>query len=264
MKIAVVDDEKIILDGIVRILKRCQPKDEVVSFTNPETAYRELSENPCDVLFLDIDMPYIDGITLAKKMKAENPKINVIFSTAYPQYTGEALTLHASGYLLKPVTEAKIRKEMEDLRYPVTFGNEEGISIKAFGNFEVFYGGEPVRFRYSKTRELLAFLVDRCGVCVTNKEIQAVLWEDDTADKTSYLKQLRKDLTDRMDSCGCGDAIVRRRGAIGIIPDKVFCDYFEWLQGTARGINAYNGEYMSQFEWAKETRVSLEMKETAE
>jgi hypothetical protein len=67
-----------------------------------------------------------------------------------------------------------------------------------------------------------------------------------------------------MDSCGCGDAIVRRRGAIGIIPDKVFCDYFEWLQGTARGINAYNGEYMSQFEWAKETRVSLEMKETAE
>ena len=260
MRIAVVDDEKIVLDGIMRIILRCMPDAEVRGYQIPEQALEALVKEPADVVFVDIDMPFMDGISFARKLKARCPTANIVFSTAYPQYTAQAMDLHASGYLLKPVTEAKICRELEDLRYPVAYGAAESITIKAFGNFEAFYKGEPLRFRYSKTRELLAFLVDRCGVCVTNQEIQAVLWDDDT-DKTSYLKQLRKDLTDRFDECGCGDALIRRRGSLGIVQEKGFCDYFEWLRGTARGINAYHGEYMSQFAWAKDTHAAINLKQ---
>ena len=257
MRIAVVDDEEIILEGTMRTLRRCWPKDEVIGFQDPVEALVALTKSPCDVVFLDIDMPGLDGMYLARQLKMASPQTNLIFATAYPQFANEALDLHASGYLLKPLTEEVIRREMTDLRYPVELSKDKGLYVKAFGNFDVFFNGNPVRFRYTKTKELFAYLIDRRGNSATNQEIQSVMWEDGT-DKTSYLKQLRKDLADRLDECRCGSILIKRRGCMSVAPDKIDCDYYEWIRGTARGINAYNGEYMSQYRWAETTRTSLD------
>ena len=64
-------------------------------------------------------MPLINGIELAKKLKKNNPLINVIFVTAYNNYALDAYNIHASGYIMKPAKADKVKKELDALRYEV-------------------------------------------------------------------------------------------------------------------------------------------------
>lgn len=58
----------------------------------------------------------VSGIDVAKQLKEIIPDINIIFVTGYDEYTKDAMAIHASGYIEKPVTAGKVRKETEDLR----------------------------------------------------------------------------------------------------------------------------------------------------
>ena len=73
-------------------------------------------DNPVDVAFLDIQMRGLSGVELAEALRLQNPAVNLIFVTGYDQYTGDAMALPASGYILKPVNNAKIEKELSALR----------------------------------------------------------------------------------------------------------------------------------------------------
>ena len=258
-RILIVDDEQIIRDGAARIVAQCMPGAELVVCGTPTEALDEAEKQSFDVAFLDIEMPGMSGVDLAKMIKKVSPDTNIIFSTAYQQYAGEAFSLHASGYINKPLTIDKVSAELENLRHPINETDDKGLRVQAFGNFEVFYDGQPLRFKYSKTKELLAYLIDRNCAVVNIGEIKATLWDDDE-DRSSYIKQLRKDLVDTLKDVGAGDAIVVMRGGIGVIPSKVKCDFFDYLAGDPKGINAYHGEYMQQYSWAEVTHGSLEMR----
>ena len=261
MNILIVEDEPIQLEGMVEVVRHCEPQADIVSCENAEDALAAAERISCDIAFLDIELPGKDGLSLAKQLKSRRPQVNIIFTTAYPHYTGSAMDIHASGYILKPVTEAKVRHELDDLRHPVN-KEEKKLVIQAFGNFEVFFRGKPVPFRYSKTKEMLAYLTDRMGALVTGREIRAVLWEDSNEDKSSYYKQLRKDLFDTLRMTGCENAVIGVRGALGIIPENVVCDYYNWLKQTSQATSLYHGEYMQQYSWAETTHGSLEMRNT--
>ena len=257
IKILVVDDEKIIREGAAAVIEKCEPDSEITLCETPMKALDSVKKDSYDIAFLDIEMPGMTGIELAKKIKKISPTTNIIFCTAYPQYAGDAISLHASGYITKPVTVDKVKAELADLRHPIE-SKEEGLSVQAFGNFEVFFNGNPVKFKYSKTKELLAYLVDRSCAVVDSAEIQAVLWED--KDNTNYYKQLRKDLIDTLKELGQEGAIEAIRGGMGIVPGKIKCDFFDYLSGTPQGINSYHGEYMQQYSWAEVTHGTLEMR----
>ena len=260
IRILIVDDEKIIRDGAVAIVSQVMPTAELVACGTPEEAIEEAEKKKFEVAFLDVEMPGMSGVELAKKIKKISPQTNIIFSTAYQKYAGEAFSLHASGYITKPLTVEKVSAELENLRHPIEAGDDRGLRVQAFGNFEVFYNGQPLRFKYSKTKELLAYLVDRNCAVVNIGEIKTTLWDDDE-DRSSYIKQLRKDLVDTLKDVGAGDAIVVMRGGIGIVPAKIRCDFFDYLAGEPKGINAYHGEYMQQYSWAEVTHGSLEMRD---
>lgn len=261
INIMALDDEKIALEGMVDIIKNVVPDASVHGFQNSMEAMEYAESTPCQIAFLDIEMSGMNGIHLAKKLKLQTPDINIIFTTGYSEYTGDAFDLHASGYILKPVTEEKIRREIEDLRHPVIYRQKKRVRIMAFGNFEVFIDEKPVKFQYTKTKELLAYLVDRHGAMCTNGELIGILWEDDENPRSriSYLKNLRTDLISTLQRGGCDDILMRKRGAIGIVPDKVQCDYYEWLEGNIQGINSYRGEYMEQYTWSELTHGELEI-----
>ena len=123
-------------------------------------------------------MKGMTGISLVKRLKFINPKMNIIFTTGYSDYAGDAFGIRASGYVLKPATAEKIREEIENLRYPVECPTAQGLRIQTFGNFEVFADGRPPQFKYAKAKELLAYLVDRRGALCSNKEIIGILWEE--------------------------------------------------------------------------------------
>ena len=161
-------------------------------------------------------------------------------------------------------TIARLKEEIDSVKIlhtkqlypPPTSPPRAFARLQAFGEFKIFIGESPVKFRYSRTKELLAVLTDRKGAFCSNEMLVAVLWEDEAKPKkTDYLRRLRKDLLDTLDSFGQKDIILCRRGEMALDTSKVQCDYYDFLSG--RATVPYSGEYMRQYSWAEETNARL-------
>lgn len=247
MRILLVDDEELQLLRLVNTVKSVLKDEELLSFSNPDKALEEAKKNRIDLAFLDIEMPHMNGIQLAKKLKSIHPQTKVIFVTAYDNYALDAFKVHASGYVTKPVNVDKIKKELEQLEGLVELQPTKKIQIKCFGNFEVFYHGEPVKFAYQKSKEVVAYLVDREGSMVNINELNAVLWEED---HKSYLRNLIADIKNSLTAINCGDVFIKRHNECAIDINKVDCDAFEYKKDNPDAVRMYRGEYMIQYPWA--------------
>ena len=211
-----------------------------------------------DIVFLDIEMPGMSGIQLAEKMVEKNPDCKIIFCTSYAQYALDAIQLHIGGYmgyLLKPITKEALEEEIRYIKGKLPISYE--IRVKCFGHFEVFYKGEPIRFKRSKTKELFAFLIDKNGAGVTVRQICARLWDDDSNDKknANYVYQLFDDLRATLSTIGAEDLLLKKGYFYSFDPLKVSCDFYEYMQ---TGKPEFYGEYMTQYSWAEETTAMLE------
>ena len=254
MKIIAVDDEQIALEGLLDVISEAAPNAELNGFEYPEDALVFVDGHDCNIAFLDVEMAEMSGVELAEQLKLRNPDINIIFATGYEEYRKEAYDLHASGYLTKPITVEKVKKELGDLRRPIP--NRKRMRVQAFGNFEAYIDGKPIAFRYSKTKEVLAYLIDRKGALCTLSELQAIIFEDDGGHE-SYMKSLRRDLLETLEAADCGNVIVQQRGKLGIVPENLECDYYDWCDGKRAGI-VWHGEYMAQYSWSEYTAAMLE------
>ena len=254
MKIIAVDDESIALEGLMDMIAEVTPDAELHGFEYPEDALAYVDSHECNIAFLDVEMVGMSGVQLAEQLKARNPDINIIFATGFEEYRKEAYDLHASGYLTKPITAEKVRCELFDLRRPIP--NRKRMRVQTFGNFEAYIDGRPIAFKYSKTKELLAYLVDRKGALCPSAELQAVIFEDDGGHE-SYMKSLRRDLLETLEAAGCGNVVAQQRGKLGIVPDNLDCDYYDWCDGKRMGI-VWHGEYMAQYSWSEYTAGVLE------
>lgn len=248
MKILLVDDEELQLIRLEKSVKKAIGEDGVLfSYSNPVLALKENKDNPFDIAFLDIDMPIINGLVLAKSLKKINPVINIIFVTAYDNYALEAYKMHASGYISKPVSEQKVKVELDGLRYPVENKSSKGLYVKCFGNFEVFYDGLPLKFSYQKSKEVFAYLIDREGSSANINELNAVMWEED---HKSYLRNLIADIQKTLKECHCEDVFIKKHNECSIDVSKVNCDAYEYRKNNPNAIRMYRGEYMIQYSWA--------------
>ncbi len=249
MVILAMDDEILALKSIIKSISKEEPKAEVYGFRDADEAYAFLNTTKVDVAFLDIQMRGVSGIDVAKYIKSKYPRANIVFTTGFSEYQQEAFQMRASGYVLKPISNEKIRLELDNLRFPIEKVSEKRVRFQVFGNFEVYLDGQALKFKYDKTKEMLAYLVDRKGAMCSRRELMAVLWEDDT--HTSYFSNIRADLLNTLKEKGISNIINKQRGHIGIVAEEVDCDFFDWLKGTPSGINAYRGEYMSQYSWGE-------------
>ena len=255
MTIFAIDDDPKALRVLCRAIAEAAPDAEIREFDQPADVIAAVGDGEVpDVLFSDANMPGMSGVELAKALKFRCPRLNVIFATGYDDYMRDALSLHASGYLKKPITAEDVRVELDNLRYPVR-PSPHRVRFQCFGNFEVYIDGHPVIFRREKTKEYLAYLVDRETLC-TGAEIAATLWDGNV--NPSYLRTLRKDLTDTFTAAGCGDVLINAWQLRGIRADLVDCDYYDWKRGKPWAISAYRGEYMTQYSWAELAHGTIE------
>ncbi len=258
MTILAIDDEELALIGLVNSIKAAAPGVNVISFRDGEKAMEEVDLKDVDVAFLDIEMAGVHGVDLGRKFLSINPRLNLIFTTGYREYMEEAFDLHVSGYVLKPVTPEKIKKEFENLRYEIH--NDAGtgrLYVRTFGEFEIFYNGAPVQFGYARSKELIAVLVDNYGAMMTIGKIEDTLWEDDLSRHDSYIRNLLADITQTFKKYGQGDVIIRRRGIVGIDPTKIDCDYYDLLRSKTPKQSGFSGEYMAQYSWGEVTLGKL-------
>jgi len=253
MKILAIDDIKPALKLLTASIADVCPSAEIFPFVKTSELLAFAKDNPCDIAFLDIEMGNMSGLALAKELKDQNPKINIIFVTAHSQYASKAFELHPSGYVLKPATPEAVENEIKNLRHPLIQKNNAPLYVQTFGNFEVFSYGVPLKFRYHKAKELFAYLIDNNGAGVTANEICAALWENkpDTENLKTYVRKLISELTRKLKELGAEDVLIRQYKNIAVAPDKIICDSYGFMKGDPACVNAYKGKYMSQYSWAE-------------
>lgn len=115
VKAVIIDDEQPICDEIEYLLKKHHDVKVQGTFNNCFDAMAYITEYRPDVIFLDIKMPGISGLEMAKKlMILANPPL-VVFITAFQKHALEAFDTPAIGYIIKPVTEAKLSVVMQKI-----------------------------------------------------------------------------------------------------------------------------------------------------
>jgi len=259
LHILLVDDEELALRNLARAVMKAVPDCELLTAQDALTALGILESFRVDVIFADMEMPGMNGIKFADEARKLREDYNIIFTTAYSEYALEAIRRRASGYLLKPVRVEDIQRELEHLRYPLAGEAEKPLRAVCFGRFEVYHHDTVIHFPRKAEREILAWLVDLRGGGSNTEELCRILWEDpaERARRRDYLRVLYNSLRKTLDTFGCADALVKHPNYFAIDPTMIDCDYYNMLQGKADAINAWHGEYMSQYAWAQHTVEEL-------
>lgn len=132
---------------------------------------------------------------------------------------------------------------------------EDKLEVQCFGTFEVIWKGMPLMFSRGQTKELFAYLINRMGAACTSEEIARALWpgEDDLKFLISNIRILVSDLKRIFGSIGKEDLLIIQGGRIAIRMEGIDCDYYRMLAGDMDAVNAFHGEYMSQYSWAEIT-----------
>ena len=261
MTIVCVDDEALVLGLTVSLCRELPQRPQAEGFQRANDAIRWLQTNPADIALLDINLPDMDGITLAAKLKELQPDIAVIFLTGYAEYALDAFGLHASGYLLKPVNPERLAEEIAFAMKGGPRAKEKArVSVRTFGEFDVLLDGSPIIFERARAKELLAFLIDRQGGFVTRANVFSALWENGLYDR-SMQKQLDvviRSLRTTLEHYGIGDIIEIQKGSLRAVPEKLDCDLYRFFGGDADAAGAYHGEYMNAYSWASPTEAYMD------
>ena len=264
MRIYAIDDEPKMRQLLHRAIAEAAPEAEILDFAHVSEVMDAIADRDRlpDVVFSDIRMPGMDGLELAVRIKRAAPDAKIVFVTGYSSYAVDAYRLHASGYILKPVDAARIREELDNLA-PAPAAETGKLSVRCFGNFDVFWQGKPLLFGRKQTRELFAFLIDREGKVCTAEEISTALWEDepDMHVTKSRIRKLISDMRSTLASIGMENLLIRRSGQTAIRRDMVDCDYYRMLDGDVGSVNAFHGVYMAQYSWAELTEGRLHFRE---
>ncbi len=258
MVIIAVDDEQGALSLLSDAITSASPDADLNTFNSPEEALKFADKTRIDIAFLDIRMFTMTGLELADKLKVTNPKMNIIFVTGYDEFTLDAIYLHASGYITKPVTRAKVKEQMDNLLHPM--GNQkERFFAQTFGNFEFFVDGKPLSFPRKKSKELLALLIDRDGTSLTTEQIAAVLYEDRNYDRKlkNLLMPIIRCLQETLSNAGAGEVLVKTWGHLSVDTTKFRCDAYDYNAGNVDAINRFRGEYMANYSWAEERSANF-------
>lgn len=259
MRAICVDDERAAVNLLVALCQKLPQLDEVTGFTDPREALEWMEVHPVELALLDVDMPEVDGLKLARIIQERYPNTAIIFVTGYPQFAVDAFALHASGYLLKPIDRERLSREVDHALKGRPSTKRHTIEVQTFGNFNFLVDGRVIGFGRAKAKELMAFLVDRRGNGVTRSQIAAALWEDHAYDRPiqKQMDVLIRNVKTALRECDISELVTIENGVLRLRPELLDCDLYRFLGGEEDAIRAFHGEYMTPYPWAEETTAEL-------
>jgi len=191
IKAMVVDDERLLAEYVSDLLARFD--FEIVGFfSNPCIALEKIKSLGPEVLFLDIEMPELNGLELAEKAYQCGYEGEIVFITAYNQYAIEAFTVNALDYLLKPVLEKDLERTVLRLRKrlgaarPICTPTPQTqlLKITVLGSLYVCKeDGQQIRWTTSKCAELFVFMLLQKGKKISKDRLMEVLFPDKNQEK---------------------------------------------------------------------------------
>lgn len=256
MKIIYVDDEKVQLENFRLTVEGMEGVDSLNLFSDSMQAYEWVKTHPTDVAFLDIEMPKMNGIEFAEKLKKLNRKICVVFVTAYDQYMLNAFGVRAAGYLLKPYTRMDIENELENARFLIGESAKKKICICTMPDLLVTVNGRNLFPAHSKLEELFALLVDRGRTGITKGDALGCLWEGKIPSDSTYWTSLFR-LKGILKDAGAPELLISNGNTKHLNMEIVDCDLYRMLNGDQKIIESYAGIYLRRYSWAEERVAQL-------
>lgn len=257
MRVIYVDDEAPAIQNFRFTVANFPEIRQLHTFQNGEEALSFARENTIDAAFLDMEMPGIHGLQLARALKEHDPNIRVVFVTAFAQYALDAFGVDATGYLLKPYSAADIHKELAKCAY--THLPSHRLVLRTIPTFSATVDGAPLSITGPKSREMLALLVDRAESGLSVGEAIACLWPDRPADAAtqSLCRMAFKRLAEALERVDLSDVVYTIDSRRYLRTDSVDCDLYRILAGDRLAARRYVGEYLSEYEWAEDRNAQL-------
>lgn len=279
-----VDDERLALMKLEFMLKELTGVTIIATYTDPYEAIEGVSESTPDVIFLDIDMPELNGLQAAEMIHEVCPQANIVFVTAYNNYAVEAFELNALDYILKPVRKDRLLKTVQRAQDRLTLSSKlikpaDEVMIRCFPSLRFEREGQPLinlRWRTSKAQELFAFLLHNRNRFVSKDTLLDLLWPGFNVKKASThlyttIYQIRQCLKQNqvelyISNLSGGEGYTLETGSIVI-------DVAEWENGILtlgpikettcaehqKIFDLYSGDYFSDHDylWAESERQRL-------
>lgn len=257
MYVIYVDDEQPALDNFKWTVAKIEEIKSLKLFQSGEQALVWSKKHKVDVAFLDMEMPELHGIALARKLQEIKPDIRIVFVTAFSQYAMDAWNVDASGYILKPYAEADIRKELGKCTTRQSL--IQHVVIQTIPTLAVLVNGRAVDIAGKKTREMFALMVDRGECGITSGETIAYLWPERPNDLNtqSLFRMTYKRLADSLEEAGIGHIIFSQGHRKFVKIEQVDCDLYRILSGDKQAALKYDGQYMREYSWAEERNGQL-------
>ena len=136
---------------------------------------------------------------------------------------------------------------------------DSAVTVRTFGYFDVFVGEKPIVFRNKKSKELFALLIDRKGGYISSEEAIGFLWEDEAVTPVT-LARYRKvalRLKNTLEEYGIADIMESVDGRRRIVPEKLRCDFYDYLSGKEEYSRLFKGSYLSNYSWGEKTLAEL-------
>jgi len=199
MKVTLVDDEPLALQYIEHQLRAAGGVEIAGMFEDSEAlkAWLRTDDAETDAVFLDIQLPEVNGIELAEQLLEIKPHLRIVFITAYNDFAVKAFELNALDYLLKPVAVERLTITLQRLRAGLALASSSppttvpAARLLLFQHVQIETGdnGKPVslRWRTLKAQELFLYLVHHRGKLVRKDALAELLWPDSEPDKAYAL-----------------------------------------------------------------------------
>ena len=123
--VIMVEDSKVILTEGLTVLRDVMPNATITGFIWPLEAIEYAKSNRIALAVLDIELGTASGLDLCRTLLEINPRTNVVFLTAYPDYSLDAWNTDACGFMVKPLTPESVREQLKKLRYPLRIGGAD-------------------------------------------------------------------------------------------------------------------------------------------
>ena len=192
IKAIVVDEEWYNLEEISELIEKTGAFQVAGKYQNPLKALEELKHIKPQVVFIDIELPEMDGITLAEKLLELNSAMIIVFITSYNEYAVQAFDLNAIDYILKPIKEDRFNRMVERIKNEINIRKQytsKTLKIKTFGELSVTIGELPVKWQRTKAKELFAYLLMYHGNYVHKEKIIENLWPEYEPEKALQILQ---------------------------------------------------------------------------
>lgn len=272
LKAVLMDDEKLALDLLEAMLREIGEVEIIGKFLSAAEGLRSIERLQPDLLFLDIEMPEMNGINVADQM--ENKNIDVVFVTAYDEYALKAFNVGAVDYVLKPIEKERLKKTIDNIlkrRRVYKIEDQQQLRIKAsfLDSFSLFsVKEEKMKWRTKKVKELCAFLLHHSSP-VHKDRILEELWSDLPPDKATPILytsvyQLRKEF--RKHGFEKSITYMDARYSLMIKVDDDLQDVKQLINQTtvtsgdiSKLLNLYKGDYLAQedYPWSIDMREQL-------